>query len=88
MPAGIAHGVSVVLYCIRLGVLSKSRLQKYKLLGSARMIHAIAIALAFLSFLIVLFQLNGRIAAKTFDFVSGKLAPFELTGLPLLHVFK
>lgn len=84
VAAGIAHAVSVVLYCVRLGVLSRSRLQKYRLLGRARNVHALAAALAFLSFLIVLFQLNGRIAAKAFDFVSGKLAPFELTGWFLL----
>ncbi len=79
--AGLAHGISVILYCVRLGVLSRSRLQKYRLQGSARAFHAVGAALAFLSFLIVLLQLNGRIAAKAFDFVSGKLAPFELTGM-------
>ena len=80
MRAGLAHGVSVILYSVRLGVLSRSRLQKYKLQGSSKALHAAGVALAFLSLLIVLLQLNGRIAAKAFDFVSGNLAPFELTG--------
>ena len=64
-----------------MGLASRSKgLEKYRLLGSARVVHCIAAVAAAANLLLVLFLLNGRIAADTILVVHGKLAPFEWVG--------
>ena len=54
--------------------------EKYRLSGSARAVHCVAAIAAVANLLLVLFLLNGRIAADTILVVHGKLAPFEWVG--------
>ena len=54
--------------------------EKYRLRGSARLVHCCAAIAAAANLLLVLFLLNGRIAADTILVVHGKVAPFEWVG--------
>lgn len=66
---------------MRMGLAGRSKgLEKYRLRGSARAIHCIAAIAAAANLLLVLFLLNGRIAADTILVVHGKVAPFEWVG--------
>ena len=79
--AGTAHVVGIILCATRMGLASRSKgLEKYRLSGSARVVHCIAAIAAAANLLLVLFLLNGRIAADTILVVHGKLAPFEWVG--------
>ena len=64
-----------------MGLASRSKgVEKYRLRGSAKAVHTIAAIAAAANLLLVLFLLNGRIAADTILVVQGKLAPFEWVG--------
>ena len=79
--AGTAHVTAIILCIIRMGLASRSKgVEKYKLSGSARAVHCVAAIAAAANLLLVLFLLNGRIAADTILVVHGKLAPFEWVG--------
>ena len=79
--AGTAHVVAIILCITRVGLASRSKgVEKYRLSGSARAVHCVAAIAAAANLLLVLFLLNGRIAADTILVVQGKLAPFEWVG--------
>lgn len=79
--AGTAHVVALILCITRMGLASRSKgVEKYRLSGSARAVHCVAAIGAAANLLLVLFLLNGRIAADTILVVQGKLAPFEWVG--------
>lgn len=66
---------------MRMGLAGRSKgVEKYRLRGPARAIHCIAAIAAAANLLLVLFLLNGRIAADTILVVHGKVAPFEWVG--------
>ena len=70
-----------------MGLASRSKgVEKYRLSGSARAVHCIAAIAAAANLLLVLFLLNGRIAADTILVVQGKLAPFEWVGKSTCHL--
>ena len=81
VSAGTAH-VTAITLCITPMVLARQSkgVQKHRLLGSARFVHCFAAAAAAANLLLVLFLLNGRIAADTILVVHGKVAPFEWVG--------
>ena len=79
--AGTAHVTAIVLCIIRMGLAGHSKgVEKFRLTGSAKAVHCIAAIAAAANLLLVLFLLNGRIAADTILVVHGKLAPFEWVG--------
>ena len=70
-----------------MGLASSSKgVEKYRLSGSARAVHCVAAIAAAANLLLVLFLLNGRIAADTILVVQGKLAPFEWVGKSCCHL--
>lgn len=79
--AGTAHITAITLCITRLALARHSKgVEKYRLCGSARLVHCIAAIAAAANLLLVLFLLNGRIAADTILVVHGKVAPFEWVG--------
>lgn len=79
--AGTAHVTAIILCITRMGLAGRSKgVEKFRLKGSARAVHCIAATAAATNLLLVLFLLNGRIAADTILVVHGKLAPFEWVG--------
>ena len=81
LTAGTAHVTAIVLCITRIALARQSKgVQKYKLLGAARLLHCCAAIAAAANLLLVLFELNGRIAADTILVVHGKVAPFEWVG--------
>lgn len=81
MFAGTAHVLAIILCVTRMGLANRSKgVEKYRLSGSARAVHCLAAVAAAANLLLVLFLLNGRIAADTILVVHGKLAPFEWVG--------
>ena len=63
-------------------------MEKYRLCGSARLVHCCAAIAAAANLLLVLFLLNGRIAADTILVVHGKVAPFEWVGKFKLELYQ
>ena len=79
--AGTAHVTAIILCIIRMALARQSKgAEKYRLRGSARLVHCCAAIAAAANLLLVLFLLNGRIAADTILVVQGKVAPFEWVG--------
>lgn len=74
---GSAYSVAILLSATRLHCLTHRRCARYQLDGSRWAAQAAAAALAALSLLIVLFQLNGRIAGGGLALIDGPTAPFE-----------
>ena len=76
--------MTAIILCIIRMILAKQNKgsQKYRLLGGARLVHGLAAIAAAANLLLVLFLLNGRIAADTLLVVHGKVAPFEWVGKP------
>lgn len=81
LSAGTAHVLAIILCVTRMGLANRSKgVEKFRLSGSARAVHCLAAIAAAANLLLVLFLLNGRIAADTILVVHGKLAPFEWVG--------
>ena len=81
LVAGTAHVTAIILCITRMALARQSKgVEKFKLLGYARLVHSCAAVAAAANLLLVLFLLNGRIAADTILVVHGKLAPFEWVG--------
>lgn len=73
--------MAIILCVTRMGLANRSKgVEKYRLSGSARAVQCLAAIAAAANLLLVLFLLNGRIAADTILVVHGKLAPFEWVG--------
>lgn len=84
-PAGVAHTIGVILCLIRIFLSQHSKgAEKYRLSSTARLVHVFAVIVAAANLLLVLFLLNGRIAADTILVVHGHVAPFEWVGEPHL----
>jgi len=81
ITAGTAHVTAIILCVIRIALARQTKgAEKYRLRGSARLVHCCAATAAAANLLLVLFLLNGRIAADTILVVHGKVAPFEWVG--------
>ncbi len=79
--AGTAHVTAIILCIIRMALARQTKgAEKYRLRGSAKLVHCCAATAAAANLLLVLFLLNGRIAADTILVVHGKVAPFEWVG--------
>lgn len=74
---GSAHLTAACLCAARLAQLLRRRSPQFRLLGASRAAHAAAAALSGGCLLVVLFQLNARLAADPTPLVSGRAAPFE-----------
>ncbi|KAK9802963.1 hypothetical protein WJX72_012534 [[Myrmecia] bisecta] len=83
---GVAHVVAILLCVARICYLHSRRVLTFRLRGRARLVHCAAILLALACLLIVLFQLNARIAADTMEYIAGDITPFEWIGYPLSGV--
>lgn len=88
--AGLAHTIGILLCVTRIMLSQNSKgIEKYRLSSTARLVHVLAAIAAAANLLLVLFLLNGRIAADTILVVHGHVAPFEWVGesqLLLVHV--
>ena len=81
MFAGVAHVTGIILCIIRIILSRQSKgAEKYRLNSTARFVHVCAAIAAAANLLLVLFLLNGRIAADTILVVHGHVAPFEWVG--------
>lgn len=81
ITAGTAHVTAIILCIIRMALARQTKgAEKYRLRGSARLVHCCAATAAAANLLLVLFLLNGRIAADAILVVHGKVAPFEWVG--------
>jgi len=81
ITAGTAHVTAIILCIIRMALARQTKgAEKYRLRGSARLVHCCAATAAAANLLLVLFLLNGRIAADTILVVHGRVAPFEWVG--------
>lgn len=61
-------------------LLSAKQRPKFRLVGGARALKVTAIVASLGMLLIVLLQLNARIALDPSPLVSGRVAPFEVAG--------
>lgn len=90
--AGVAHVSGIILCIIRIILSRQSKgAEKYRLNSTARFVHVCAAIAAAANLLLVLFLLNGRIAADTILVVHGHVAPFEWVGecsTNAMHCFK
>ena len=78
---GTAHLTAIVLCSARLAAgLRPTRSPRLRLSGAARVVQGGAVALSALCMLVVLLQLNARIAADSLPLTSGAAAPFEWAG--------
>lgn len=78
---GLAHVTAILLLSIRIVMLLSARQRpKFRLVGSARALKVTAIIASVGTLLIVLLQLNARIALDPSPLVSGRVAPFEVAG--------
>ncbi len=81
ITAGTAHVTAIILCIIRMALARQTKgAEQYRLRGSARLVHCCAATAAAANLLLVLFLLNGRIAADTILVVHGRVAPFEWVG--------
>lgn len=72
---------AIILTCWRISQLrQKHSVALYHLRGWSRILNATEIAASLSCLLIVLFQLNARIATDPLPLVSGGVAPFEWAG--------
>lgn len=81
VTAGVAHAIGIILCITRITLSHQSKgAEKYRLNSTARLVHVCAAIVAAANLLLVLFLLNGRIAADTILVVHGHVAPFEWVG--------
>eukprot|EP00884_Botryococcus_braunii_P007542 jgi/Botrbrau1/1678/Bobra.116_2s0022.1 len=78
---GLAHITAIILVSVRIAMLlSRRQGPKFRLTKSARVVKITAVAASTGTLLVVLFQLNARIALDPSPLVKGKVAPFEWAG--------
>ena len=81
LAAGVAHVIGIILCITRITLSHQSKgAEKYRLTSTVRLVHVCAAIVAAANLLLVLFLLNGRIAADTILVVRGHVAPFEWVG--------
>jgi hypothetical protein len=82
--AGTAHISAIILVCVRIALLRSRRSgPKFRLTGTGRGLKWAALVASVGALLVVLFQLNARIASDPSPLITGKVAPFEWAGVDL-----